>query len=260
MLNKKKGFQLPSYLYSIPSLLDVEMSTIEDSLNTCNSSLTGGTNCEDWGGCSSQLFDDTEPICCTGYGACSTSGNMTTADSNIRCDAYQSCEHNPNFILTNGMSGGNLYFTGNEAAGRSNSFKTQIQTQWNDVFCTADESCRYRKIKYVNNLYCNAWYACEEAQITSINNVYIYGFGAAYSATKIQDVGNLYCGAYQACWNVQSINNIRGDVYGSGPLALYESNIANVNNSVIGFGYRALRDATVTNATNVKFSYFPVSC
>lgn len=125
--NCPKGYQIPSNVDQMPSLLDMTFSTIENGDNICNSNNTR-IRCDDFldTECVGQILDTTwtgskpgSPICCRGRYSCIGAINITASidDSSsntsvvntptaIRCDGHWACINISTFITA---SGGDIY-------------------------------------------------------------------------------------------------------------------------------------------------------
>ena len=99
-INCPDGYQIPSDINEMPSLINVTMSTLENSRSVCNSS-NYNINCDDYQdskcynqeiSISTTYTNEPSTICCTGYQSCynatniTTRGNDSSGDIDIRCD------------------------------------------------------------------------------------------------------------------------------------------------------------------------------
>ena len=269
------GYEIPSYIDidAMPSLVDVKMSDYDNSIYPCDTSVnTNGIICDDKSECVSQDLDTTStigPICCTAKESCESSLNITAKIDNktnynqenvsIRCDGAESCDNVQSKLIfskasvtsSSGGSSGNVYLTGQHAAGLTIS-NMRIQTSLedlHDIFCTGTYSCRYTYLFNARNLYCTAAYSClDVVEIAQIENVYLYGYQAGLAAV-LHDVKNIYCSGRQACWST-TMMNITGGIYVSGRQSLAQSTIVNVSNLIL-LGYQAFYQSQVTNVSNV---------
>ena len=72
------GYEIASFI-ELPSLLNVELSTYDNSYNPCFSIITNAINCDDYYECNGTLFNNEDtPVCCTSFQGCLEAGNITT--------------------------------------------------------------------------------------------------------------------------------------------------------------------------------------
>ena len=257
-----------------PSLLNVTMSTIENSINLCNKTWK---LCGDSNNCVHDQFVEDDPfgvVCCVGTQSCNAGQSHITAtifDSGnrgmnvaIRCDGYRSCHsagtntssiydgvisstdpitvNNSNRTNVNGTAG-NIYATGVGSTYTLAWARTVIKTSSNyDIFCTAEAACGGQHITNGRNLYCTATQSCGHA-ISNLDTVYAFGYASVGS--RIENIsGNIYCGGYQSCIGAE-ITNVNGIIFGTNRGSLFGASIVNVG-SVYCFG--------PTSCNNVKIS------
>lgn len=274
---------------NLPSLIDISISTYENSVIPCDMSLTNALNCNgrddlSQTACLLSRFDTTRivaPICCTAYYGCNSqiqNTNITAVipssynynnshsysnynsslihlvkDTAIRCDGYFSCVGYLNSITASNSDGpGNIYFAGTSNDPHGNADTVVVKTIIGyDIFCTGDDSCRYFDAKDASNVYCTGGYSCTDLFVYNIaNNIYFYGYLSGESALMNNIEGSVYCSAWEACYD-SDILNIVGNVVGNGYEVLRFSWIENVTGTVVGMGYNALDDVDVYNVTNV---------
>lgn len=232
--------------YPLPNVLNVTMTTYDNSIDPCYSPLTNAESCEGFRECRSDNFNNENvSICCSGYYSCLEVTNMTTlvyvneSKSNsefvaIRCDGVFSCTGADNYII--GKNGGNLYFSGGWTSQNTGKIESTLNY---DVFCNGVAACRFREIMYGNNLYCGTEACKLSPMIAYFNTVWAYTLEAAQYSTIMNIYGDVYCGSYKAC-QYSTISNVGGDVYGA--------------------GYVALMSATVENATKVCNTLYVSHC
>ena len=242
--NCPNGYQIASFI-NLPSLLNVQLSTYDNSYNPCLSNITNAINCDDDSECGGNVLNDEDkPICCTSYYGCFQAGNITTSISRsdlnssaidntaIRCDGRLSCDNTINVISA--KNGGNIYFTGYTIqTGPTEGVNGIIETTNEyDIICSGFWSCANGKtIRNARNLFCTASDSCRSlVLIENINIVHFYGFRSGRDSTIINIFDSVYCSGYEAC---------------------YQTLISNVNNSVFGGGYWALYNSQISNVTNV---------
>ena len=276
---------MPDYLSPIANIINIALSSKENSLSTCDesSAVNGSVICDNneecrYGDIRSGTMNVNSAICCTGAFTCQHSNVTRTKYGDIRCDGRVSCQFSY-YVKTDGLTvgrgdiymagfantqvGGYLIETGNSNDISSDMFLQATKEQLfmldvsvnnlTDIVCSGKRSsCRYKIIRNSNNLFCNGFKACEFSSINNImDNIYVYGWEGAKNATFIKNSGNLYCGSYDACARIGEITNIFGDIYGSGTRALWGNNITNVFGNVIAFGDTTLGNSSVTNASSV---------
>ena len=238
--NCPTGYEIPSFI-DLPSLLDIELSTYDNSYNPCFSTITDAINCGDYDECNGDTFNNqSTPVCCTSYQACLLAGNITNSISEsdlsssiidetaIRCDARFSCDDVTNYIAA--KNGGNIYFTGRETTASSTGI-IETTNEYN-IICSGYRSCYDGKtMRNAKNLFCTGAQSClDSVMIENIEVVYFYGESAGWTS---------------------KIDNIFDSVYCSASTACYQTTISNVNNSLFGGGYSALYKSEITNVTNV---------
>ena len=254
------GYVLPDYL-SIPSLVDKEFSTYDNSYKSCYTPISSAVNCDDYQECySGGTYDENTPMCCTSYDACKLSTSITTNininDSNVyktafRADGYYSANQMSGTVFAE--SGGNIYLAGAYANSETSStYRTTIKTNGNgDIIVSGYYGAQYKILTQARNLYCLGYVACRFGTISSISGM-VYG-GGYYSLqyASITDVdGSVYCAAYYSCYET-TMANIGENVVCIGQECLYNSNFYNVNNTVAGYGDRSLYSAYMDNVINV---------
>ena len=259
----------------LPSLVDISMSTLENSKNFCHSPAVNATLCSNNEQRAKQSIDVSGPICCTGRESCADTLNITSLIDNnsnsndkynynisIRCDGFGSCGDCKNFILAKSNGAANIYMSGMKSARAIYYENSSIATTVNgNVFCNGEQSCVFQtQIQNGNNLYCNGASACYASTgrfgtlISKFVNIYSYG---RYASARVQmtDVTYVQCGGYQSCAYV-IISNVYQSVYGSNYKVFLSSNISNVAHNVVGMGFQALYQSNIFNATNVCFDLF----
>ena len=280
------GYQLPEYLYPIPNTINITLISLENTINTCNSSIIF---CGDNNECKNTASDGLSTtnytnggICCSGTDSCTDLNFTLTKYGDIGCYARQACSTIQN-IQTDGISvgRGDIYLSGRvtDSGSRTgvhiidggssvsgsggdigigmflNATETQLNSNFvsnnlTDIVCSGKKSCRSKIVKNSNNLFCHGMQSCQSSEIFNIfDNMYVYGYRAAYD-TNISNIGNLYCAAEGACKG-SVIRNVFGDVYGSGTEALLDDSVSNVSGNLIAFGYKTLAQSTIVNTTNV---------
>ena len=263
------GYIIPNSISDLPSLMNVTMSTFENTVSVCNSSdIT--YKCNNWhqATCYSQSIntrDNPSPICCNGAFSCEKAKNITgiissnsSSDTAIRCDAFHSCSDVSTFIVSeddhdgniNGRSG-NIYATAINSIGNGAENVAVIRTSKEyDIFCTANGACDQQYFENGRNLYCNANLACGNAtMVSNFDNVFSYG-NKALQYSNFKKINNIYCGGSRSCF-ATNISNIFDSVYGSSFRSLSQSKIRNVLNNVIGMGLKSLYESIVYNVSNI---------
>lgn len=250
-------------IYEIPSLVNVTMSTYENSFIPCYWQQTGAIVCEDFIECNQgYLVSNGSTICCQGFFSCSASINITTTIDTVentialRCDGHAACSDVVDLIWA--KNGGDIYFAG-KSFSDVESGTIQTTTQY-DIYCTATTSCAELIIKNCNNLYCNGYSSCSEMNlIENVNKIWFYGEWSGYESI-ITNIGeDIYCGAYQACYST-IITNVANDVYGNGYQVLYDATITDIGGIVYGIGHESLSNVNIRNSTNVCNHYNRLQC
>ena len=254
------GYVLPDYL-SIPSLIDKEFSTYDNSYKSCYTPINGAVNCDDYQECySGGTYDENTPMCCTSYEACKLSTSITTNININDSNVYKTAFRADGFFSANQMSGtvfaesgGNIYMAGTNAnLDTSSTYRTTIKTNGNGGIVVSGAYAAYYKIlTQARNLYCLGLYACRSGTISSISGM-VYG-GGHYSLqyASITDVdGSVFCPGHRHCYQT-TMTNIGENVVCIGQQCLYNSNFCNVNNTVAGYGYESLYSAYMDNVVNV---------
>ena len=73
------GYQLSWFMYELPNLVNVAMSTLENSVTNCDEIGTGAQNCGNYQECvSGTEYNSDTSICCTGYQSCISVNDITT--------------------------------------------------------------------------------------------------------------------------------------------------------------------------------------
>ena len=223
------GITLASFIdFKIPNL---NMSTIyNNSLLYQSCDYT----CQNDSQCASKQIDfpnqmqnntSNYNICCIGSRSCKYSNwqlgyGDNDYESNIRCDAYKSCEQ----IELRASNNTYIY-----ATGRYSLWDTDI---------------------YNGTIYCLGYVSCSEARLYFVESVCAYGMASGYLMNVIGVKNSVYCYSQNAC-SYASIAQVKGNVYASGRYSLNDATIRNVLGSVIGIGYEVLHNSTIVNAANV---------
>ena len=117
--------QMASYMYEMPSLMNIRMSSYENSYYPCVTEQTNAINCESFTECAgnSTLQTSNAPICCTAYLSCAASSRITATiplnstlvgSTAIRCDSNAACSDITGTISA--QNGGHIYMAGRSAA------------------------------------------------------------------------------------------------------------------------------------------------
>ena len=254
------GYILPDYL-SIPSLVDKEFSTYDNSYKSCNTTISSAINCDDYQECYiGGTYNENTPMCCTSYQACEQATSITTNininDSNVyktafRADGYYSANQMSGTVFAE--SGGNIYLAGAYANSETSStYRTTIKTNGNnDIIVSGYFAAHYKTLTQARNLYCLAREACRYGIISLISGM-MHASGAwSLQYASITNVdGSVYCPGEANCY-ATTMTNIGENVVCIGYRCLYNSNFYNVNNTVAGYGYRSLYSAYMENVVNV---------
>ena len=253
-----------SSLFSfLPNLIDIGMSNYDNSVILCNLS----PKCDGWElypDCRFQTIDTTDtefPICCTGEEVCLDS-NITAlvAPSRnnsavaARCDGHAACGGTRTTIYTISGLGGSIFLSGAYSVESRFGQDLTIETD-NDIVCSGTFACYYiyfsnKGLVNARNVYCTGRGSCMYSRIYNItNNVYCYGFAAGYYS-EIDTIwnGSVVCASSCKDANIQNIN---GNVLGSGYETFHSAFIANVSGSLVGLGHYCLTLSNIYNATNV---------
>ena len=258
MIFVSNSYELPQSL-QLPSLSNIEFSTIDNSQNACNTSLTGALNCDDYHSTScynNGALNESSPICCTGYESCKLAtiitANINNIDDNLICntsfraDAYYSVYQKLGTIMA--PSGGNMYFSG--YLNRSSS-ATITNTDMFDIVGSGHDALRSKTINTARNVYCLGYWSCFQSIISNIfNNIYAYGFRSLKDASVDNILGDIYCGTGEACDGLKAFN-IGGNIIAVGKKVLYDCEIANVTGTLVAYGSSALESANIRNVNNV---------
>ena len=155
------GYEIPSFMYSAPSLMNVPMSTIKNSYTLCeNEGVTYGEVCDGFQECYLDSSVSTlssgsilAPICCTARSGCHTVTEISSENSldgvifnqtnytenvAIRCDGSFSCQAS---TLIKAYIAGNMYFTSRNAG---YDVTTIEGNTIGDIFCTGTLACSER--------------------------------------------------------------------------------------------------------------------
>ena len=254
------GYVLPDYL-SIPSLIDTQFSTYNNSYRSCSTSINSAVNCDDYQECyNSGTYNENTPMCCTSYEACERTTNINTNinvnDTNVyktafRADGYYSANQMSGTVFAE--SGGNIYLAGAYAnSDTSSSYKTTIKTNGNgDIIVSGYEAAYDKILTQARNLYCLGYEACTYGTISSISGM-VHASGAfSLRYASISDVdGSVYCAGQSNCLQT-TMSNISGNVICIGYRCLYNSYFYNVNNTVAGYGEESLYSTSMDNVANV---------
>lgn len=244
------GYTIDQLQFQVPSLMDVKLSTIENSYNACLT--TNAVNCGDFynSECvSASGVGVGGAVCCTAWGGCYRSSypittrgialnsNSTVIDQTaIRCDAFQSC-----FVAKlTAQDGGNVYLTA-WGAGDYSTLKVVETTVEYNIICSGYQSCSQTWVSIVNGFYvrkvlqnalnviCTGSDSCSGADMINIHYAYLYGVSSGELSTIENVFGSVYCSAFTACSN-STIQNVKENVFAGGYKALSFSNISNVTN------------------------------
>ena len=266
----------------LPNILEIPLSTLNNSINPCNFNVTNAINCTDTHECENDILDTRTrindyyngygggslmgtPVCCLSNKACRFSKNITTLlplnssiiisidryleSTAIRCDGYWSCYQTVGNIIA--QNGGNIYFTGTYTGQIAGIVSTTIDY---DIICTGFQSCDSINLISGRNVYCNGHGSCRNSAISGIdNNIYFYGCNSGENSILNDIGGSVYCGTSSVCTN-DNISNINGDVYAWGYRALQNATIINVGNNIVGYGIESLQNTRIDNASTVKYS------
>ena len=277
LYNNDTGIDSDTYIYTtynhynIPSLVDVEMSTLDNSFEPCVSTATNATHCIDYQECmimntSYTTISNNGPVCCSGSESCNGAtdiegdlpenpidsgyqyfdGDYYSRNISVRCDGYQSCASVSNHILA--KSDSDMYFTGYQAAAYTTI--EMAQNSQHSIYCSGYSSCSNTQIKYGLNLYCTGSYSCAYfSYIEDITNVYGYGTIALIHSTLV-NIDYLYCGSgYRSCANM-SATNVNYIYCGPGYYACALVTASNVD-GIYGVGYSALFESDIYNVSQI---------
>ena len=253
-----QGFELP-YLYQLPNLTNVTLSTFDNSIKACNINTTAiiGSviNCDGYQDCygSNRLVSndsDIYMVCCTGFESCEDAFGITTQEGGIRLDAYNA---GYNYDATDAIylsNGGDIFIAGSQA--NVNIFgETLIEADGiHDIISSGFQSTWEGKFNNANNLYCMGADSCIRSKVWNMNNIYAYGY-ESLEFSSVKYVGDsLYCQTYSGCayCNISDVNN---NIIGLGTRTLVETSISNVYNTLVGYGWAVLQQSTIINVSNV---------
>ena len=247
------GYTIPTSIAhlipSLPSLLNLVISTLENSQAVCDASDT--TNCQDSSQClATAVSNNNGSICCAGYHGCYTASGIAANGQQdnvtVRCDAHNSCGLSYH-LQTQTTGTGDVFSTGEYSAYTVNA--PGISTNGN-IFCSGLLSCTNTIMQGSKNVYCMGYGSCYLGIVINIDNVFGYAHYALFQAT-INSAGNVYCDGWLACHTI-TIRQASGNIYGNGHRTFEDATIENIAGYVTGVGMGVLKGATVDNATHVS--------
>ena len=257
----------------LPNLVElgIELSTYDNSYYPCFTPYSDGISCNDYLECESQSLNTYNsdhnhgPVCCTASHACYSLKNISTYldfgngetskyvnNTAVRCDGFYSCYASGVPLVTiNAVNGGNIYFSGYQAAIGSSLTEISTFNKGYNISCGGRESCSGNTMTDFDTVFCNGYSSCY--QITVFNGHTVYGYGgSSIRNSEIYAIDDaIYCGGYQSC-QTSIIHDNSGNLFGYNYQSLADCIIANMTQSIIySYGVESMANVKVFNVSTI---------